>query len=142
RPGVKAMRELGLRGPLREAGLGKSWIRRWSAERGRPTADIPAAACQASRFPHGTPLTEEALRRVERAEAFLRHLGLRQVRVRHHGEVARIEAGADDIAGLASQPRRDEIVRELTRQGYRRVALDLAGYQSGSLNPPPPANPA
>jgi uncharacterized protein len=135
RPGVKAMRELGLRGPLREAGMGKAWIRRWSAELGLPTADLPAAACLASRFPFGTPLSEEALRRVEEAEAFLRRLGLKQMRVRHHGEVARIETDPREIVRLASLPLRDEIVREFARLGYRRTALDLAGYQSGSLNP-------
>ena len=137
RPGVKAMRELGLRGPLREAGLGKFWIRRWSAELGLPTADLPAAACLASRFPPGTPLTEKALRQVEAAERFLRGLGLRQVRVRHHGEVARIEAELEEIASLASPPRREQVVRELNRIGYRRVSLDLAGYQTWSLNPLP-----
>ncbi|MDR1536310.1 MAG: ATP-dependent sacrificial sulfur transferase LarE [Planctomycetota bacterium] len=137
RPGVRAMRELGLRGPLREAGLGKLWIRRWSAELGLPTADLPAAACLASRFPPGVPLSDEALRRVERAEIFLRRLGLRQVRVRHHGEVARIETDSESIEFLAGRGRREEIVDEFVRLGYRRVALDLAGYQAGSLNPLP-----
>ena len=135
RPGVRAMRELGLRGPLREAGLGKDWIRRWSAELGLPTADLPAAACLASRFPPGTPLTEKALRQVEEAERFLRGLGLRQVRVRHHGEAARIEVEPAEIASLAAPPLRERVARELNRLGYRRVSLDLAGYQAGSLNP-------
>ncbi|MDR1921732.1 MAG: ATP-dependent sacrificial sulfur transferase LarE [Candidatus Adiutrix sp.] len=135
RPGSRAMRELGLRAPLREAGLTKAMIRRWSAELNLPTADIPAAACLASRFPYGSPLTEEALGRVEKAEAFLRGLGVRQVRLRHYDDTARIEAEAEAIDFLAAQPQRGLILRTLTGLGYRRVVLDLAGYRTGSLNP-------
>ncbi|MCC8189467.1 MAG: ATP-dependent sacrificial sulfur transferase LarE [Planctomycetes bacterium] len=139
RPGVRAMRELGLRAPLREAGMTKAMIRRWSAELGLPTADLPAAACLASRFPFGHGLTQAALRQVEEAEAYLRGLGIRQVRLRHHGDTARIEAEADAIAFLAAPERRQAVVDRLTALGYRRVTLDLAGYRTGSFNPDPDA---
>jgi uncharacterized protein len=136
------MRELGLRGPLREAGMTKDMIRRWSAELGLPTADLPAAACLASRFPFGTPLSHETLHQVEEAEKFLRQLGLRQVRVRHHDDTARIEADVEALPLLASPPHRQAVVEELRRLGYRRVTLDLAGYHSGSFNPNPADLPA
>ncbi|MCL2000786.1 MAG: ATP-dependent sacrificial sulfur transferase LarE [Planctomycetes bacterium] len=139
RPGVRAMRELGLRGPLREAGMTKAMIRRWSAELGLPTADIPAAACLASRFPFGAPLSDDALRQVEASEAFIRSQGVRQVRVRHHGDTARIEAPLEEVAALAAAPLRERVVEALTGLGYRRVTLDLAGYRSGSFNPEPAA---
>lgn len=135
RPGVRAMRELRLRAPLREAGLTKAMIRRWSAELGLPTADLPAAACLASRFPYHTPLTEEALRRVERAESFLRGLGLRQVRLRHYGDMARIEVEKEAIASVAASPLREKILDTLLGLGYRYATVDLAGYRMGSLNP-------
>jgi uncharacterized protein len=135
RPGVRAMRELGLRAPLREAGMTKVMIRRWSADLGLPTADIPAAACLASRFPYGSPLTNEALRRVERAEAYLRSLGVRQVRVRHYGDTARIETEQDVIPVVSASPLRQRILDALYEMGYSKVTIDLAGYRAGSLNP-------
>jgi len=135
RPGAVAARELGVRAPLAEAGLTKADIRALSRRRGLPTWDHPAAACLASRFPYGTPLTREGLERVERAERALQVVtGLRQVRVRDHHPVARIEVPPDDIARLAAPDMRQRVHDEVMAAGYRYVALDLLGYRTGSLN--------
>jgi len=132
RPGRVAAAEHNVRSPLIEAGLTKDEIRALSRERGLPTWDKPAMACLSSRIPYGTPVTIEALDRIEAAEAFLRSLGLRQLRVRHHNDVARIEVEAPDMAVLVEQ--RERIVEQLRALGYKYVALDLAGFRSGSLN--------
>ncbi len=132
RPGRVAAAEHNVRSPLIEAGLTKDEIRQLSRERGLPTWDKPAMACLSSRIPYGTPVTVEALDRIEAAEAFLRSLGLRQLRVRHHNDVARIEVEASDMAALVEQ--RERIVERLKQLGYKYVALDLAGFRSGSLN--------
>ena len=132
RPGRRAATQHGVRSPLVEAGLTKDDIRALSRERGLPTWDKPAMACLSSRIPYGTPVTVEALGRIGDAEAYLRSLGLRQLRVRHHDDVARIET---DEAGLALLiARRAEVVERLKALGYLYVTLDLAGYRSGSLN--------
>lgn len=132
RPGRRAAAQHGVRSPLVEAGLTKEEIRALSRERGLPTWDKPAMACLSSRIPYGTPVTVEALGRIGDAEAYLRSLGLRQLRVRHHEDVARIET---DEAGLALLiARRGEVVERLKALGYLYVTLDLAGYRSGSLN--------
>ena len=132
RPGRRAATQHGVRSPLVEAGLTKEDIRALSRERGLPTWDKPAMACLSSRIPYGTPVTVEALGRIGEAEAYLRSLGLRQLRVRHHEDVARIET---DEAGLALLiARRAEVVERLKELGYLYVTLDLAGYRSGSLN--------
>ena len=132
RPGRRAATQHGVRSPLVEAGLTKEEIRALSRERGLPTWDKPAMACLSSRIPYGTPVTVEALGRIGDAEAYLRSLGLRQLRVRHHEDVARIET---DEAGLALLiARRAEVVERLKALGYLYVTLDLAGYRSGSLN--------
>lgn len=132
RPGRRAATQHGVRSPLVEAGLTKEEIRALSRERGLPTWDKPAMACLSSRIPYGTPVTIEALGRIGDAEAYLRSLGLRQLRVRHHEDVARIET---DEAGLALLiARRGEVVERLNALGYLYVTLDLAGYRSGSLN--------
>ncbi len=132
RPGRRAATQHGVRSPLVEAGLTKEEIRALSRERGLPTWDKPAMACLSSRIPYGTPVTVEALGRIGDAEAYLRSLGLRQLRVRHHEDVARIET---DEAGLALLiARRGEVVERLKAVGSRYVTLDLAGYRSGSLN--------
>jgi uncharacterized protein len=132
RPGRRAAAEHGVRSPLVEAGLTKDDIRALSRERGLPTWDKPAMACLSSRIPYGTPVTVEALGRIGDAEAHLRSLGLRQLRVRHHGDVARIET---DEAGLDLLiTRRAEVVQRLKALGYLYVTLDLAGYRAGSLN--------
>lgn len=132
RPGRVAAREHRVRSPLIEAGLTKMEIRQLSKERGLPTWDKPAMACLSSRIPYGTPVTVEALDQVGAAEAFLRQLGFRQLRVRHYGDVARIEMEADDLPAVIGQ--RERIVRRLKNLGYTYVTLDLAGFRSGSMN--------
>lgn len=134
RPGQKAAREYEVRSPLVEVGLSKSDIRQLSRGHGLPTWDKPAQACLSSRIPYGTPVTVEDLRRISEAEGFLRGLGLRQLRLRHHGAIARIEVEPADMTLLVEQPRRTEIVQRLQELGYTFVALDLAGFRSGSLN--------
>jgi len=134
RPGQQAARAHGVRSPLAEAGLTKAEIRELSRERGLPTWDKPAMACLSSRIPYGTPVTLEALTRIATAEASLRLLGLRQVRVRHHDDVARIETDAAGMALLFDEATRTRAVAEVKAAGYTFVALDLAGYRSGSLN--------
>jgi len=132
RPGRIAAAEHGVRSPLIEAELTKDEIRTLSRERGLPTWDKPAMACLSSRLPYGTQVTVEALERVGSAEAFLRSLGIRQLRVRHHDDVARIEVEPADIATLVAE--RDRVVARLKELGYTYVTLDLAGFRSGSLN--------
>ena len=137
RPGRRAAAQHGVRSPLLEAGLTKDDVRALSRERGLPTWDKPAMACLSSRIPYGTPVTVEALSSVERAEAYLRCLGLRQLRVRHQvlasgDPSARIEtddAGMELILG-----QRQEVTERLKALGYLYVTLDLAGYRTGSLN--------
>ncbi|MCH8850283.1 MAG: ATP-dependent sacrificial sulfur transferase LarE [Chloroflexi bacterium] len=134
RPGRVAAAEHGVRSPLIEAGLTKEEIRTLSRERGLPTWDKPAMACLSSRIPYGTEVTIEALERVGAAEAFLRSLGVRQLRVRHHDEVARIEVEADGMAVLMADGTRERVVERLKEIGYQYVTLDLAGFRSGSMN--------
>lgn len=134
RPGRVAAGEHGVRSPLIEAGLTKDDIRVLSHERGLPTWDKPAMACLSSRIPYGTSVTVEALQRISDAEAFLRSLGIRQLRVRHHGDVARIELEPDDIAVLLDTQTRQRVVERLKELGYKYVTVDLAGFRSGSLN--------
>ncbi|MBN2199587.1 MAG: ATP-dependent sacrificial sulfur transferase LarE [Candidatus Aminicenantes bacterium] len=134
RPGSRAAEALGVRSPLREARLSKADLRRLSRARGLPTWDKPALACLASRFPYHTPLDRESLRRVDEAEEHLRGLGLRQVRLRHHGDMARIECDPADFRRAMEEPVRQGIIRRLKESGYLYVALDLEGYRSGSLN--------
>ena len=134
RPGQRAARAHGVRSPLAEAGLTKGEIRELSQARGLPTWDKPAMACLSSRIPYGTPVTLEALTRIATAEAALRLLGLRQVRVRHHDDVARIETDAAGMALLFGESVRARAVAEVKAAGYTFVALDLAGYRTGSLN--------
>ncbi len=133
RPGRVAAADHGVRSPLIEAGLTKEEIRALSRERGLPTWDKPAMACLSSRIPYGTPVTVEALGRIGAAEAFLRSLGVRQLRVRHHDDVARIEVEAADMPALLDN--RERIVQRLKELGYKYVTIDLAGFRSGSLNP-------
>jgi uncharacterized protein len=134
RPGRKAAKEHGVRSPLHEVGLTKREIRALSKARGLPTWDKPALACLSSRFPYGTKVEVKALSQIDRAEMFLRGLGFRQVRVRHHGEVARIEVEPAEIARLAVPETREQVVAHFKELGYTYVALDLAGYRTGSLN--------
>ncbi|MDP9238825.1 MAG: ATP-dependent sacrificial sulfur transferase LarE [Chloroflexota bacterium] len=132
RPGRVAAAEHRVRSPLIEAGLTKAEIRELSRRRGLPTWDKPAMACLSSRIPYGTPVTVEALDQVGAAEAFLRGLGFRQLRVRHHGDVARIEVEQGELG--AALEHRERIVTRLKNLGYKYVALDLAGFRSGSMN--------
>jgi uncharacterized protein len=134
RPGVKALRALGVRSPLREAGLVKREIRLLSKRLGLPTADKPSLACLASRFPYGTRIERKGLRRVEAAEEVLHKLGFHQLRVRHHGPIARIEIEPGRFPALMKKGVRERIVRALKKLGWSYVALDLAGYRTGSLN--------
>jgi len=134
RPGRRAARELGVRSPLQEAGLTKSEIRTLSRELGLPTWDKPAFACLASRFPYGTRITKDDLARIDRAESFLRRLGIGQLRVRHHGPIARIEVEPGDIPSLVADEARQRIVAHFRELGYTYVTIDLAGYRMGSMN--------
>ena len=134
RPGRIAAAEHGVRSPLIEAGLTKDEIRALSQERGLPTWDKPAMACLSSRIPYGTPVTVETLERIAAAEAFLRSLGIRQLRVRHHDDVARIELEPDDMSVLLQDGTRERVVERLKELGYSYITLDLAGFRSGSMN--------
>jgi uncharacterized protein len=134
RPGRRAAAEHGVRSPLIEAGLAKDEIRELSKQRGLPTWDKPAMACLSSRIPYGSPVTVEVLDQVEEAEAFLRSLGLRQLRVRHHGQVARIELDESGMAVLMNGGRRAAVVERFKQLGFLYVTLDLAGFRSGSMN--------
>jgi len=133
RPGLRALRELGVRSPLAEAGLTKAEIRSLSREMGLPTWDKPAQTCLATRFPYGERLTPEKLRRVEEAEEFLHSLGLKQLRVRDHGNMARIEVPREDMTRLLSEPA-PKVVDRLKKSGYTYVTLDLEGYRTGSMD--------
>ena len=132
RPGHRAAVELGVVSPLQDVGMTKAEIRQLARELGLPNWDKPSAACLASRVPYGTPITVELLARIEQAEARLRQLGIRQLRVRHHGPLARIEVEPGDFDLLMSH--RDAVVQHLRALGYTYVTLDLAGFRSGSLN--------
>jgi uncharacterized protein len=134
RPGRRAAAKHSVRSPLIEAGLTKSEIRELSRERGLPTWDKPAMACLSSRIPYGSPVTVEALSQIEAAEAFLRSLGLRQLRVRHHGALARIELDDGGMAVMMRTGRRTAVAQALRDLGYKHVTLDLTGFRSGSMN--------
>jgi uncharacterized protein len=135
RPGMRAASEAGAVAPLLDAGFTKQDVRELSREMGLRTWDKPAMACLSSRFPYGTALTESELAQVERAEELLRgEFGFRQVRVRHHGAVARIELDSEDMARALEYPLRTQIVDGLKAAGYNYVTVDLAGFRSGSMN--------
>ena len=135
RPGSRAAAEAGAVAPLQDAGLTKDEVRALSHEMGLPTWDMPSMACLASRFPYGTQLTADALARVDAAENYLREMfALRQLRVRDHMPVARIEVLAGDLPRLVEPKARQHIVDRLKALGYAYVTLDLAGFRSGSLN--------
>ena len=132
RPGRKAAKELGVVSPLSVAKVGKAEVRELAKYLELPSWDKPALACLSSRFPYGQEITPEKLSQVARAEEFLRKEGFRQVRVRHHGEIARLEVGPDEMERAFAL--RAEISAELKGAGFLYVALDLSGYESGSLN--------
>jgi uncharacterized protein len=134
RPGLTAATEHGVRHPLVEAGFTKDEIRVASRAVGLGSWDRPASPCLSSRFPYGTTITREALERVAAAEDVLRELGLRDLRVRHHDTLARIEVPADAMPLFLDPTVRARVTSELRRLGYLFLALDLAGFRSGSLN--------
>jgi uncharacterized protein len=134
RPGMQAARAMGARAPLLEAEMGKPEIRAVSRHLGLETWDKPAFACLSSRIPYGERVTEEKLQQIDQAEVFLSAEGFRQVRVRHHGDLARIEVPPADLARFFEGDRHDRVVRRLKELGFRYVTLDLQGYRSGSLN--------
>jgi uncharacterized protein len=134
RPGTRATAELGIRSPLKEAGLTKAEIRELSRQFGLPTAGLPSRACLASRIPYGTRITRENLKRVEHAEDAVEALGFVGFRVRDHNTIARIELRPADISRAVEPATRERLVAALKALGYRYVALDLEGYRTGSLN--------
>ena len=134
RPGLRAAALYGVRSPLAENGLSKEDIRRMSRELGLSAWERPSSPCLSSRFPYGRRITLSGLRQVEKAEEFLRGLGLQELRVRHHGEVARIEVKEKDMQFLLDPDNRIKITEALKALGFSFVALDLEGYTSGSMN--------
>jgi len=134
RPGAKALMELGIRSPLKEAGFRKDEIRLMSRMLGLPTWNKPAMACLASRFPYHTKIEEEGLNKVAGAEEFLRDMGFTQVRVRHHDSIARIEILKEQFPLILEAERANEIAEFIKNLGYSHVTLDIRGYRMGSLN--------
>lgn len=134
RPGMTAARELGIRSPLLEAELTKNDIRQLSREMGLETWDKPSFACLSSRVPYGQEITPEKLKMIDEAEQFLLDLGIRQVRVRHHGDIARIEVARDERKKLFDTDIMDGISKKLKEIGFKYVTLDLEGYRTGSMN--------
>jgi uncharacterized protein len=134
RPGHRAARAHGVRAPLVEVGLGKEQIRALSRARGLPTWDKPASACLSSRIAYGIEVTPERLQRVARAEEIVREMGFRELRVRDHGDLARIEVPLADVERLADPQTRARITSELKRLGFHHVTVDLDGFRSGSMN--------
>ncbi|MFW5985132.1 MAG: ATP-dependent sacrificial sulfur transferase LarE [Halanaerobiaceae bacterium] len=134
RPGMKAADELGVASPLKEAKLKKEEIRKLSKRLGLPTWDKPDMACLSSRFPYGEEITEEKLAMVEKGENFLRDLGFIQLRVRHHGDIARIEVAPEERKKFFDLEIMDRVARKLKEIGFDYVTMDLAGYRMGSMN--------
>jgi uncharacterized protein len=134
RPGMRAAAEHGVRSPLKEAELTKAEIRTLSKEAGLPTWDKPAMPCLSSRIPYGMFVSPEKLAMIDRSEAYLRSLGFRDLRVRHHGEVARIELPPGDFPRLLEGDTAADISKALKGYGFKFVTLDLQGFRSGSLN--------
>ena len=134
RPGRQAAREVGVHSPLEECGLTKAEIRELSRRAGLPTWNEPASACLSSRVPYGEIVTIEKLSMVDKAEIALKELGFRQVRVRHHGDVARIEVAEEELARALDSKMARQMSAALKALGFKYVALDLEGYRTGSLN--------
>ncbi len=134
RPGMQAVRELGVVSPLREAGLSKEEIRILSQKIGLPTWNKPAFACLASRFPYGQKITGDKLDTVDQAEQYLLDLGFRQVRVRHHGDIARIEVSPPEREKFFNSELMDKVSEKFRQLGFMYTALDLQGYRTGSMN--------
>jgi len=134
RPGQRAAGERGVLSPFLDAGLSKEEIRVLSRAAGLPTAELPASACLSSRLPYGTRVTPERLRQVDEGEERLRALGFHQVRLRHHGPLARVEVDPSELQRALDPPMAERILKEIKALGFRWVSLDLEGYRSGSLN--------
>jgi uncharacterized protein len=134
RPGLRALAEMGIHSPLRDAGLRKADIRVLSQRLGLPTWDKPAFACLASRVSYGERITSEKLHRIDRAESYLRGIGLRQVRVRSHQDLARIEVAREERAKLCDPKIMDEVAARLKSLGFLYVCMELQGYETGSMN--------
>ncbi|NMA38170.1 MAG: ATP-dependent sacrificial sulfur transferase LarE [Papillibacter sp.] len=134
RPGLQAISEMEIQSPLRQAGLSKAEIRQLSRELGLPTWDKQSFACLSSRFPYGETITPEKLRMVDKAEQYLLDLGLRQVRVRIHGKLARIETDEEGFKRITSEQNRLAVHKRLKEIGFTYVSLDLKGYRTGSMN--------
>jgi uncharacterized protein len=134
RPGHRAADERGVLSPLLDAGLTKAEIRTLSKAAGLPTAELPASACLSSRLPYGTEVTEERLHQVEEGEKRLRALGFQQVRLRHHGELARVEIEPSELQDALNPVMAKAITDAIKPLGFRYVSLDLEGYRTGSLN--------
>jgi uncharacterized protein len=133
RPGLKALKEQKIKSPLAEAGLTKNEIRQMARQKGIAVWNAPANACLATRIPYGTAITPRILKQIERAEQILHQLGFSQCRVRHHGELARLEILPSEFDKVLKS--KDKIIGSLRRAGYKFIALDLAGYQSGCFDP-------
>ena len=134
RPGQLALRELGIRSPLKECAINKEDIRQLAKQFLLPNRNRPANACLASRLPYGTPVSKEALNQIAAGEEVLRTAGFTQCRLRHHGNLARLEIFPEEFAGLLETERRDTIINSLKRLGYTYITMDLQGYRTGSLN--------
>jgi len=134
RPGSRAAGELGVRSPLKEVGLNKDEIRMLSSLLGLSTWNKPSQACLASRFPYYTEITARSLKQVEEAEEVFHSMGISQVRVRHHNDIARIEILLEDVPSLFKAGITQEIIKRFKKLGYTYITLDLAGYRTGSLN--------
>ena len=134
RPGLRAVEELAVKSPLRDVGLTKSEIRFLARDMGLPVWDKPSYACLASRFVYGEEITEENLRKVDRAEQLLLDMGFRQMRVRIHGQMARIEVEADEFPKLLQEENRQAITVAFQEFGFTYVTVDLTGYRTGSMN--------
>lgn len=134
RPGLQAIKELGVKSPLREIGFTKAEIRELSKEFGLPTWAKQSFACLASRFPYGDIITEEKLKRVDNAEQLLINMGFKQLRVRIHGDVARIELTPDQFDKFMAEDVRAEVYKKFKEYGFSYVALDIQGYRTGSMN--------
>ncbi|MBE6831790.1 MAG: ATP-dependent sacrificial sulfur transferase LarE, partial [Ruminococcaceae bacterium] len=134
RPGLMAVAELGIKSPLREAGLTKAEIRQLSKKLGLPTWNKQSFACLSSRFPYGEDITPDRLRMIDQAEQYLLDLGFHQVRVRFHGNLARIETDENGFAAMLDGKTRDKIDSRFKEIGFTYIALDIKGYRTGSMN--------
>lgn len=136
RPGAKAAEELGVRSPLKDVGLVKEEIRQLSKYVDLPTWNKPSLACLSSRFPYFTEIEPESLKQVAQAEEFLKGLGFNQVRVRHHGQIARVEIEPQEFSKIVEKATKEKIINAFKKFGFIYITLDLAGFRSGSMNEP------